>query len=512
MKDLTIKQLEFYESINDFFGIIYNYNSNLLKKCNRNGKCNYVEIFDFYITSNANSFLKNVYLGFISSQTIFFNIRCIIEGLALKYAFKNGYFNNFNFELLQNQAPIIEYNQYKEFKKMFPILAIPNDIKISYNKAKDFFYKNLSNLRNKDIDNILHSQIPFACDCKLSYKKIIKDILGEEMEKTYAFLSSIIHPNSNYKKDVSYYEKIIVLTFKYLKIEYKNKKKKNTDLKAQNYIVKLSPDCKRFESIINELSKNFNTISDAFKKEFNENYVSDTFTDLSYIYRELASDLVFGFVEQVKSKYKIIIELLASFHYVYIESDYVNQLYKLLTYNEFISLSKIDNDSNYQENLNNAYLVYKEIYENGVDYDTFANKFSNKLGYTIDEKGNVKTYTKLVNDFFKYFKQENDKIPLSKILRLNYVESQMLSHANGYMWFANSGAWGDVNNIFANLNIVFSTVCYEMQLIFKDYYNQSKKYQYKKISNLFKRTCQYIDNIQLEMIEVLNKRNGIIAQ
>lgn len=36
---------------------------------------------------------------------------------------------------------------------------------------------------------------------------------------------------------------------------------------------------------------------------------------------------------------------------------------------------------------------------------------------------------------------------------LDYVESQMLSHANGYMWYANRGAWGDVNNIIIGMDM-----------------------------------------------------------
>ena len=89
-----------------------------MSKCNKGDECNYDEVFDFYITSNAISFLKNVYLGFITSQTFFLNIRCIIEGLAVKKAFEKNYFTITNFNLLKVQAPIIEYHQYKEFQNI----------------------------------------------------------------------------------------------------------------------------------------------------------------------------------------------------------------------------------------------------------------------------------------------------------------------------------------------------------------------------------------------------------
>lgn len=512
MTELEKKQYVFNGIINELFARIYNYNSNLLSKCNKGDECNYDEVFDFYITSNAISFLKNVYLGFITSQTFFLNIRCIIEGLAVKKAFKKNYFTITNFNLLKVQAPIIEYHQYKEFQNILDECLFKHRVLKGYNEAKNVFQQSLPNLSNKEFNKVLRSQIPFSGNSKMTYKKIIYDNLGEEMAEAYGFLSTIVHPNSNYKKNTSDLLQVIVLTIERLRLEYSKKKQGTKDLKRMDTFVKLSPDAKAFEEIINEICINFKTISDYFEKNFGENYVSFTFTDLSNIYKEVASDLIFGFVEQVKSKYKVILELLASFHYVYIESDHVNQVFQLLKYNEFINSSNKDSNIKFDKQLKQGYEAYKEIYKNGVSYDLFVKKFSNKLGYTINENGDVKTYNELVKDFCNIFDVPDDSISLPKVLKLNYVESQMLSHANGYMWFANSGAWGDINNVFVNLNIMLAKICFTMYIIFKNYYDQSNEYKYKKMANLLKKAYKYINNSQLMMIEILNKRNGIIAQ
>ena len=83
--------------INLLFSKVFPYNMKLLKLCNdENYEPTSDDIFDFYITSQAISFLKNFFFPYIESPGIFLNARCIIEGLALKEAFKTDYFDYFN--------------------------------------------------------------------------------------------------------------------------------------------------------------------------------------------------------------------------------------------------------------------------------------------------------------------------------------------------------------------------------------------------------------------------------
>lgn len=96
-----------------------------------------------------------------------------------------------------------------------------------------------------------------------------------------------------------------------------------------------------------------------------------------------------------------------------------------------------------------AFDIYRNLYKSNNDKEKFDKGFQSILGYLIDENYKVKSLSEIVKEFAKYFESVSiNKIDLSRVMQLDYVESQMLSHANGYMWFANSGAWQDINNIF----------------------------------------------------------------
>ena len=79
---------------------------------------------------------------------------------------------------------------------------------------------------------------------------------------------------------------------------------------------------------------------------------------------------------------------------------------------------------------------------------TFEKAFIQLTGYTIEESGNVVTLTHMVDQFIHRFSLGEEKSIFEQGMKVDYVESQMISHANGYMWFANSGAWMDTYNIF----------------------------------------------------------------
>ena len=49
---------------------------------------------------------------------------------------------------------------------------------------------------------------------------------------------------------------------------------------------------------------------------------------------------------------------------------------------------------------------------------------------------------------------------------LDYMESQMLSHANGYMWFANRGAFNDTNNVFIGIDVCLVSIIEKLYNIF----------------------------------------------
>ena len=105
------------------------------------------------------------------------------------------------------------------------------------------------------------------------------------------------------------------------------------------------------------------------------------------------------------------------------------------------------------------------------------------VGYTVNEKGNVKNLSELVRDFVKNFEKVGS---WSRVMCLDYAESQMISHANGYMWFANSGAWGDVNNILMAADISIDLLLQKTHAIFKLHALSEEDKTYKDIVNVLR--------------------------
>ena len=88
---------------------------------------------------------------------------------------------------------------------------------------------------------------------------------------------------------------------------------------------------------------------------------------------------------------------------------------------------------------------------------------------------------------------------------IDYVESQMLSHANGYMWFSNSGAFCDTNNILLEILQLLVTIFEYLKVFFANGFNETKEYKYRKTSNIFRDAIKEIHN-DLKTIDKLQKK------
>ena len=103
-------------AISKLYGKIYAYNNQLLNQSEKSLKSGEihkaVDIFDFYITSHAQAYLKILYFDNLFSVGFLFNIRCMMEGLALKRMCQKGKISLIQEELLQKQVFLIEYRYY----------------------------------------------------------------------------------------------------------------------------------------------------------------------------------------------------------------------------------------------------------------------------------------------------------------------------------------------------------------------------------------------------------------
>lgn len=132
------------------------------------------------------------------------------------------------------------------------------------------------------------------------------------------------------------------------------------------------------------------------------------------------------------------------------------------------------------------------------------NSISNVKGITVYK--NFREPTSKVNkEELKNYKivKPNWIISFDRNMLLDYVESQMLSHANGYMWYANRGAWGDVNNVIICMDMCLIFILKSIMTIFKAHKAIEETNCYKPIINLIRNSLGRIKTICDEKIKIL---------
>jgi hypothetical protein len=188
---------------------------------------------------------------------------------------------------------------------------------------------------------------------------------------------------------------------------------------------------------------------------------------------------------------------MASFHYCYLAQSFTPQRYELLI--QHTNMQFLRNlDQEYD--LSDAYQCYKQIYPNGCNIEIFSKNFKNVAGYTVDENG--QSYSLL--EMIRHFISEFDHIPnRDRTMYLDYFESQMISHANGYMWFANSGAFMDVTNIFTATDIGIDLLLKKMHIMFKLHADAENFKDYKNIVNVLRNTSKKLSPVFEEKFHLL---------
>lgn len=483
--------------INYLFSKILSLNFKLLKKSENCSSCFFInDVFDFYISSHAQSFLKSFAYGCIDSKGMCLNARCIIEGLALKTMNENNDMPENALKLLKYQDYLIEMKQYNKFSEILPEIFTIKDMNINFETSKNMYTKILGEKFSvKKIDKIMKSKIPFLCNPNLNYFEIIEKYLGEEYCSYYSIFSTLIHPNCNLKVNQQFLLTAFIwiidrLDKKYLMLNC------DEELFLNNYLqITIAGDTA--QAYLNSIS----TVCDSLKKVMKiiersnvENFPSDTMTGISILLYEMALDKLMGFPEQMKCKFKPLIEQIASFYYVFTSDDQLNR-YKLSKLHFEIMIKKANKE---EFDLSDAYEIYKALCQNGVSKEKFEKEFIKTTGYTINEKGDLLTITSLVNNVIELIKQDEYGLTYKTTSRIDYVESQMLSHANGYMWFANTGAWGDVNNIFQEIFIILANI---IEMVKLTYLGANKNNTLKKIIKVLNQARKALEQGAKEISE-----------
>lgn len=491
--------------IDVLYGKLYALNDKLLQKSeillSNDGKYSCLDIFDFYISSHALAYLKSLYYEDFFNVAIYLSSRCILEGVALKELCKRGVIDSLKEELLQKQVFLIEYKYYREFDDIANQILLPEKLQKDWEETCKFFNEKLNGKYSQSqINQILRSKIPFLCNPKTNYRKIIAEVLGEETASLYGLCSSLVHPSSNdtYKLE---WIKIVLPILGLIEKEYGNLPNSNS-LLSQDYLTTRSPFSNEFFSLMIEEQKILNSISEVFEKKFNNNYVSNTFRTISLVLPDLSIEKQLGLTEQTKCKWKILLELFATFSYMYFKCFGEEERFKLLDIHGYIQTQR---NIKKEVDLSDAYDIYSKIYVNPCDRRVFEENFIKSLGYLIDENGYVPSITKVVLDFIKPFEINVESgISMGRAMYLDYMESQMLSHANGYMWFANRGAFNDTNNVFIGIDACIGAIIEKLYNVFNCQRGIDASKEYKSIINILRNSNKKLKNIYKQKLELLS--------
>ena len=493
------------EKLDALWGRLFDYNHSLLKRSGDEkcfGKESFPEVIDFYLTSQSLEVIKGFLLCDFGSLGTLLAARCFLEGLAIKKMFERGKINDLQIELLRQQVHLVEYKYYKKFDDIARAILVPEKLEKDYKDTIKFFKEKLSRqYSEKEIMSITQGEIPFLCNPRTNFRKLVGENLGEEFAELYGVFSQAVHPSTNdfYSETETWLT--LPLFLRLIFDEYSDLPESEISFSQYNQRINLSLIARKYKKLSNQEEEIIKGICTVFDRFFKKNYTSDTLTTISKLLIDSCSDKLLGLSEHVKSKWKIVLDLFASFYYCYIESFPDERRYALLKKHKELQKKRNINEE-YQ--IDEAYKLYKTIFPNGVDCVRFEKSFLTTSGYTIDEKGQIKNLTVMAKEFLeKFFTNENVEQSWNRCMLLDYVESQKVSHANGYLWYANAGSFGDINNIIIGTDYCLITILQLILNLFQIHRSVEETKQYKTIINVLRNGIKRIKPIVSEKDELL---------
>lgn len=126
-----------------------------------------------------------------------------------------------------------------------------------------------------------------------------------------------------------------------------------------------------------------------------------------------------------------------------------------------------------------------------ISYDDFLEVFAKPMGFLPK----TTSLNQFVYDFIDCFIPTNIKSRLS--VKLLYDESQCLSHANGYMLLANTGAFMDNHAAIGTIESAICHVLYNYHKLWDLYVKLEKDTSYQKLAYEIKKTAKIVSqNLQ----------------
>ena len=489
------------EETNIFFGRLFDYNTLLLKRSNHQkeaGSYRFTDIIDFYITSHALSIVKSINMKLWGSIGLFQNSRCVLEGIALKRMYEAGDISEDQVDLLQSQAALMEYKYYSRFDEIIDQIVFPEELKKSYDRACVAFYRKLNGkYSEKEVKNILRSNVPFLCDPRINFHSLILKYLGKAPAKAYSIFSQAVHPSDNTAYKNKDFHALTQITYDFLCAEYGNLPSSQGTFNNYIKMCMTSPVPRMQHDIVSEQSTILLGILNVFQGNFGDNYISDSLNTFVRLKHDLLLDCQLGFREQAKVKWKNMLEFLASFYFVCMDPCMTQRL-KLITAHGNMKLNQsLDTETDFDS----IYTIYKGIYPAGCKKEKFIKSFCGPTGYTINEDGKTLQLAKLVDIFLQRI--YGPETEMQQIVKLDYCESQMLSHANGYMWFANSGAWMDIYSIFFAIETGMAIILDMLRNVFNIIRQKDTSGKYHTVVNVLRNGTKKYQTCSKRLLDLL---------
>ena len=234
-----------------------------------------------------------------------------------------------------------------------------------------------------------------------------------------------------------------------------------------------------------------NKLESLIRKKLGDCTMAAVIKEFAYLIKDIAIDKIFGFSELVKSKYKPALEIISlvdCLNSISLAENHrhVAKLFTLHTKINLIEKFKSESDDLKKR----AYEIYNQNAGN-ISYDDFLKIFSKPLGF-LDKQTSINQF---VYDFIDGFIPTNIKSRLSA--KLLYDESQCLSHANGYMLLANTGAFMDNHAAIGTIESAICHVLYNYHKLWDLYVKLEKDTSYQKLAYEIKKTAKIISqNLQ----------------
>lgn len=476
------------------------------------------------ITSNALSLLKGFFQNNHYSITNALNIRNIIECYTLLQMNEKGDISDKQKQLFIEQYKLIEYQSYDKADGRYKDLLHLDELRASYNEARDIFLQEVGD--EKKLKKIISSRVPFLCDEKMNFNALIARYCKQYAD-AYIYLSRMIHPSS-YKsiRDEEYHNWLtgsilsimIKMYDKYPVVDATTYTMEQNIVYAfglrlpDNYGQRLYDIQKKEWEVLKKLSKDLLAILGG------ENYISDFIKELTLVMHDINTDSELGYTENVKLKFKVIVEMFACFDEVYFNSPQTSSpdyYYYMLILHDCIKDYEERGKELPEEIVDEVYNKFKKCYPTSVlNRETCLKNFLKALGYLMDEDGKSPGFTELVNNFLdkttsneiKMGEMKEDgtikesNVTLRDYFKLLYKESNNMSHGSGYLFFANSGAWMDDVSI---INFIDQSV---IKLLMKVgiFFLVDNSEKNAKVAELCKDAMNKIIELSKEKIEILS--------